>query len=188
MKGEILRYVRYSGTLHRTRDTALHIPFGFIVFIYGIGDDNYVPDIKKQRQKKFDKGFTDKLFRFRLRCSVGRFELEGDCELSNANYLLNPTTGKKEIVNFPEEFATLQNPRILSVHKKLRSDNATAATVTRYFDLGGTTFDIYEQKKAGTEPREPAKINNAYFGINPSTPIIISTRDRLFGIFSYQEI
>ena len=47
MKGEILRYDRYSATLQRTKDKALYIPFGFIVFIYGIGNDNYVPDINK---------------------------------------------------------------------------------------------------------------------------------------------
>lgn len=50
MKGEILRYDRYFATRQRTKDKALHISFGFIVFIYGIGNDNYVPDINKQRQ------------------------------------------------------------------------------------------------------------------------------------------
>ena len=37
MNGEILRYDRYSGRLRRTKDLPLHIPFGSVVFIYGIG-------------------------------------------------------------------------------------------------------------------------------------------------------
>lgn len=188
MKGEILRYDRYSGALQRTKDKPLHIPFGFIVFFYGIGQDNYIPDTKKQMQSKFDKGFDDKLFKFRIRCSLGRFELEGDCELSMTNYIINPITGTKEITSFPEGFLTLKNPNILSIHKKLKYANTAHSISTKYFDLGGSFFDIYEEKNSGTDLKDPVRISNSYFGINPSTPIIISTKDRLLGIFSYQEI
>ena len=142
MNGEILRYDRYSGRLRRTKDLPLHIPFGSVVFIYGIGEDTYKPDSKKQMQNKFDRGHDDKQFKFRLRCSLGRFELEGDGELGLANYIINPISGGKEITSFPEGFITLRNPKIVSVSKKLKYMNATTLIATKYFDIGEIRFDI----------------------------------------------
>ncbi|MBU1564988.1 MAG: hypothetical protein KJ630_05085 [Proteobacteria bacterium] len=190
MRGEILRYDRYSGTLRRTKDAVLNIPFGFINFIYGIGEDIYGPDLAKQRQKKYDKGLEDKLFRFRLKCSLGRFELEGDCELSFGNYLVNPRTGKKEITSFHEGFMTLKNPKIISVNKKLKYANTANSICSKYFVLCGTRFDIYEERSLQPESvdQQPVKISDSYFAMNPVTPMIVSTKERLLGPYSFREL
>jgi len=57
----------------------------------------------------------------------------------------------------------------------------------KYFDIGGIRFDIYEESEEA-DKKEPIKISESYFGFNPMTPMVISTRERLLGPFSYQEI
>ena len=190
MDGEIIRYDRYSGHIRATRNTPLNIPFGSIVFIYGVGEDLYVTNKTKQVQYQMAKGLDELIFKFRLKCSLGRFEIEGDCELGPANYLTNPTTGKKEIISFKDGFMTLKNPKILSANKKIKYSSITDAFCSKYFEIAGIRFDVFEQNDHNNNPEKiiPAKINDSYFGLNSITPIIISTKERLLGPYIYREL
>jgi hypothetical protein len=100
--------------------------------------------------------------------------------------LINPVSGKKEITSFPEGFMTLRNPKILSVSKKLKYVNTTPSKTTKYFDIGRFRFDIYEEVEDGGA-EQPKKINEPYFALNPLTPMIISTRERLLGAYTYEK-
>ncbi len=190
MKGDILRYDRYSGNLRTAKNKSLNIPFGTIVFLYGIGKDEYRPDVSKQLQSKYDKGSEGNIFRFKLNCSLGRFELEGDSELGLANYIINPKTGRKEITSFKEGFLTLKNPRILSANTKLKYINEKTSICSKYFEISGIRFDIYEAKnlEENLAKKEPSRISDSYFGLNPITPMIISTSEPLLGPYIYQEL
>ena len=130
------------------------------------------------------------MFKIRLKCSLGRFELEGDCELSPANYLVNPQTSRKEITSFKEVFLTLKKPKILSANKKLKYANTANSICLKFFHIGDIRFDIYEERSLHPDAidLEPVKISDSYFGMNPVTPIIISTQERLLGPYSYKEL
>jgi len=85
---------------------------------------------------------------------------------------------------------TLKNQKILSVNKKLKYSYTTDTVCTKYFEIAGIRFDIYEEnnKQSKIKTSSPSKLNDSYFGINLLTPIIISTRERLLGPYSYREL
>ena len=85
---------------------------------------------------------------------------------------------------------TLKNPKILTVNKKLKYSSTNDALCSRYFEISGIRFDIFEANKQQKDSTNiiPAKINDSYFRLNPITPILISTKDRLLGPYSYKEL